>query len=385
MTPKTVVVVGGGAAGAIAANLLARQLTPEQARIVVVDANGLHLFQPGLLDLALGQTRSPRLVRDVRRILHDRVDLIVDRARLLDPVARVLHLELDGALPYDFLVLATGARLDRDAIPGFSAAHDFYSIVGAERLRESLRRFEQGTVVIGIGGTPYRCPPAPVEFALLLEERLRRTGRRPGTRIDFLSPVARLCPTAGVSEIAAPYLDRRGITTHTFANIEEIDPEGRVIHTLEGENYPFDLAILVPPHRGSALVEDSGIGDEGGWVPTDPATLRVKGYERLFALGDTTDLPISKAGSTAHFEAPVVVAQIVAAVQNREPDPLRVTYEGTVVCFLGVGGRRATRLVLDYHGPRPIRRPSLRWHALRQIFKRAYWWGFPQGRFVRPR
>lgn len=383
MTPRTVVVVGGGAAGAPAANLLARRLRADEARVVVVDANGLHLFNPGLLDLALGRSRSPRLVRDVRRVLDDRIDLVVDRARLLDPVAGVLHLELDGPLEYDFLVLATGARLDREAIPGFTAAHDFYSIVGAERLRESIRRFERGKVIVGIGGMPYRCPPAPLEFALLLEERLRRTGRREGTQIEFLSPVSRLCPTAGVSEVAAPHLERRGIETHTFANIEEIDPGERVIHTLEGESFGFDLAVLVPPHRGSALVEDSGIGDAGGWVPTDPDTLRVKGYQHLYAVGDTTDLPISKSGSTAHFEVPVVVEQIVAAIRGREPDPIR--YEGTVLCFLGVGGGRATRLVLDYEGPRPVPRPSRRWHLARRAFKRAYWWGVPQGRFLRTR
>jgi len=385
MTPRTVVVVGSGAAGALTANLLARRLTPEQARIVVVDSTGLHIFQPGLLDLALGRTRSPRLVRDVRRLLDNRIDLIVDRARLLDPVAGTLHLERDGRLGYDFLVLAPGARLDREAVSGFAAAHDFYSIVGAERLREALRQFEGGTVVLGIGGTPYKCPPAPIEFALLLEERLRRRGFRAGSELHFLSPLGRLCPVGGVSEIAMPFFERRGIVMHPFANVEEIDPGNRVIHTLERESFPFDLAVLVPPHRGSALVEDSGIGDDGGWVPTDPTTLRVRGYERLFALGDATDLPISKAGSTAHFEAPVVVEQIAAAVQGRAPDPERVCYEGTVICFLGVGGGRAARLVFDYQGPRTVRRPSRRWQAARWAFKRAYWWGFPQGRFVRAR
>jgi len=383
MTPQTVVVVGSGAAGALTANLLARRLTPEQAHIVVVDATGLHIFQPGLLNLALGRTRSPRLVRDVRRLLNDRIDLIVDRARLLDPVAGTLHLERDGPLGYDFLVLAPGARLDREAVPGSAAAHDFYSIVGAERLREALRHFESGTVVVGIGGTPYKCPPAPIEFSLLLEERLRRRNLRAGTELHFLSPLGRLCPADGVSELATPFFERRGIATHTFANIEQIDPGDRVIHTLEGESFPFDLAVLVPAHRGSALVEDSGIGDDGGWVPTDPATLRVKGYERLFAVGDATDLSISKAGSAAHFEAPVVVEQIAAAVQGRAPDPVRIRYEGTVICFLGVGGRRATRLVFDYQGLRPIRRPSWRWQAARWAFKQAYWRGFPQGRFVR--
>jgi sulfide:quinone oxidoreductase len=388
--PADVLVVGGGVAGVHTANTLARRLNRSQANIRVIDAMGVHAYQPGFTRLALDQSDASKLVRDVRRLLHKRVDLVVDEATRLDPVAGKLYLRREAAMTFDYLVLATGARLDRDAVPGLAeATHDYYSLPSAERLREALRRFRGGDLVLGVAGTPYKCPPTPVEFALLLERWLRRHGLRDRTRLKYLSPVNGLFPIEAASRQVEPALQKIGITLHPFVNIEEVDADRSRIHSLEGESFEFDLAILVPPHRGVPMVVDSGVAGPGGWIPTDPETLRVKGYQRLFAVGDATDLPISKSGSTAHFEAAVVAEQLTASIQGRPVDPEVGVYRGRTICFIDLGGRRASILVFERDRPPRLRRASPLWYAARRAFDKAYWTtirtglGFGVERFLR--
>ena len=154
---------------------------------------------------------------------------------------------------------------------------------------------------------PYKCPPAPLEVAFLIEAELRQRGLREPSELHFCSPIGRAFTIESVSEMATPILEAKGIELHTFFNVEAIDPERKVVQSLEGEELPYDLLILVPPHKGQQFLIDSGLAPApGGWLPTDRATLQVGGRPNVFALGDATDLPLSKAGSTAHFEAPVV-------------------------------------------------------------------------------
>ncbi|MGH9036427.1 MAG: NAD(P)/FAD-dependent oxidoreductase [Acidimicrobiia bacterium] len=377
-----IVVLGGGVGGTLTANLLARRLKNGRARVRLVDTTGLNVYQPGFLYLALGQVNGGWLSRDLRSLLDDRVELLIDRAVGIDAAAGKVELAREGTIGYDQLVLSTGAHLDHDAVPGLRAgSHGFYSMVDAERLREALRTFPGGRLVIGVAGMPYKCPPAPVEFALLVEEYLRKRRRRSQTTIDFLSPLNRAFTIESASQLVQPIFEERGIELHTFVNVETVDPEAKELTSLEGETFSYDLAVLIPPHKGADVVTDSGFGEMGGWVPVDRETLRVQGQDNIYAIGDATNLPISKSGSTAHFEAPVVTEHITAAVTGRPPCPQRSRYGGKVTCFLETGNRQATILVFDYdHPPRPPK-PSVVWHAAKWAFNRAYWWTVPRGRF----
>ena len=147
--------------------------------------------------------------------------------------------------------------------------------------------------------------------------------------------------------------------------------------SIEGETFPYDLLVLVPPHRGAAVIESSGLGEQGGWIPTDRATLQHARHPNVFAIGDGTDLPISKSGSTAHFEAPVVASRIASVVRGTAP---KEAYEGRVMCFLEIGGGRATTLRFDYKHPPVPPQPSRLWHWAKWAFNRAYWVTVPQGR-----
>lgn len=396
--PQRIVIVGGGVGGTIAANIVARALHPDEAEITVVDATGEHVYMPGWLYLPFNGSEGLQLAHQERTLLNRRVRLAIGQVTKIDPANRELTLApgpgrheiggLDGAtqqatLPYDYLVIGTGARLAPEDLPGLVEGeghwHDFYSLEGALRLRAALHQFEGGRIAIAVGGIPYRCPPAPLEFAFLLEDWLTKHGLRERTEVHYLYPINRVFTIESVAEMVTPLLDQRGIKYTVFFNAEEVDTEHRVIRSLEGEEVPYDLLVMVPPHRGQRVIEASGLGDPQGWIATHRDTLEVKGQERMFALGDATDLPVSKSGSAAHFEAKVVAQRLIAAVRGEEPDPRHATYDGEVMCFLETGHNAATQLVFDYeHPPRPPR-PSRFYHMEKQLFNRAYYHIVPQG------
>jgi sulfide:quinone oxidoreductase len=284
-------------------------------------------------------------------------------------------------LVYDWLVIATGARIVPEEIAHFDEeAQHFYGLTAAQRLRAALDAFRGGRIVIAIGGMPYKCPPAPLEIAFLIEAELRERGIRDQSEIHYCSPIGRAFTIESVSEMATPILARKRIELHTFFNVEAIDPARHVVESLEGEELPYDLLILVPPHRGAQVVVDSGLAPAAGWLPTDPHTLEVKGHERIFAIGDATDLPLSKAGSTAHFEAPVVVERIVAGIEGRQPDARAGSYTGKVMCFFEVGDGKGTLLQFDYDHPPQPPEPNRLWHMGKLVFNKTYWHTVPKGR-----
>src|SRR6266545_2582765 len=310
--PARVVVLGGGVGGTLAANLLARQLGRD-VHVTVVDPTGMHVYQPGFLYAALGRANGRWLARDERTLLRREVELAVEGATLVEPDKGLVRLAHGGSLPFDYLLLATGARLVPDQIPGLvQAAHEFYSLQGALRLREALRGFKGGRVLVGVAGIPY--------------QYLRQRGVRGKSQVTLLSPLNRAFTIESASKLVQPIMQRRGIGLETFFNVETVDPSAATVSSLEGDKADYDLLVLVPPHRGQQVVEASGLGDAGGWVPTDRATLGHRDHERVFALGDATALPI------------------------------------------------------DYQHPPVPPAPSRFWHAAKWAFNRLYWDTVPQGR-----
>jgi sulfide:quinone oxidoreductase len=372
-----VVVLGGGVGGTLVANLLDKSLGRD-VHVTVVDPSGMHDYQPGYLYVALGQARGHWLSRDERTLLRSGVDLVIEEAVRIHPEAQTVQLRSGGSLEFDYLVIATGARLVYDTIPGLNeGSFGFYSLPDAERLREELRRFKGGKILIGVSGIPYKCPPAPVEFTMMIEEALRHRGVRDRSEVTLLSPLNRAFPIESASKLIKPFLDARGIELATFFNVEEVDPSAHTVLSLEGEKREYDLLVLVPPHSGQKVVIDSGLGDRSGWLPADRHTLQVGEHERIFALGDATNLPISKSGSTAHFEAPVIASRIASRIKGTAP---KETYGGRVMCFLETGNGKATVLRFDYEHPPVPPQPNRAWHMAKWIFNRAYWDTVPQGR-----
>jgi sulfide:quinone oxidoreductase len=381
-----IVILGGGVGGTLTANLLSRRLKKRidrgDAQVTVVDATGAHVYQPGFMYIAMGGERAERLQKRERALLDSRIELVVGTVRQVDEGARTVSLTDGTVLLYDQLVLATGARILPEAIEHFETeAHHFYTAEAALRLRRALDAFTGGKIVIGIASMPYKCPPAPLEVAFLIESELRERGLREKSEVHFASPIGRAFTIESVSEMATPILEEKGIELHIFFNVETIDADRKVVQSLEGEELPYDLLILVPPHKGQQFLMDSGLAPApGGWLPTDRHTLRVGGRPNVYALGDATDLPLSKAGSTAHFEAPVVVEQIAAAVEGRAPSGKHASYEGNVMCFFEIGDGKGTLLQFDYdHPPKPPK-PNALWHLGKIVFNKTYFHTVPKGR-----
>ena len=375
--PARVVVLGGGVGGTLAANLLDRDLGRD-AHVTVVDPTGMHDYQPGYLYLALGEAKGHWLSREERTLLRRGVDLAIERAVRIHPEAGTVQLERGGSLEYDYLVIATGSRLVPEQVPGLvEGSFEFYSLAGAERLSQELHRFKGGRLKVGVAGIPYKCPPAPVEFTFMVDRYLRDRGLRDVSEIELLSPLNRAFTIESASTLIQPILDERGIGLTTFFNVEAVDPAAGVVESLEGEKQEYDLLVLVPPHKGAQVVIDSVFGDPGGWLPTDKHTLNVGGQEHIWALGDATDLPISKSGSTAHFEAPVIASQIASLVKGTAP---KENYGGRVMCFLETADGKATSLRFDYEHPPVPPQPNRAWHVAKWLFNRMYWETVPQGR-----
>ena len=346
--------------------------------------------------IAMGQERADKLVRPEKSLLDENVDLVVDGVTRIDTTAEAVTLASGATLPYDQLVIATGSRIVPEEIEHFDEeAHHFYTAEASLRLRKALDRFKGGKIVIGIAGIPYKCPPAPLEVAFLIESELRDRKLRDRTELTFLSPINRAFTIESVSDMATPIFEQKGIRLELLAGIASIDPERKVAITDAFEEHPYDLLIVVPPHKGAQVVIDSGLAPKSGWLPTDRHTLQVKTvakpapgqadadiprYANVYALGDATDLPLSKAGSTAHFEAPIVAERVAAAVQGREPEGKDASYTGKVMCFFEVGDGKGTLLQFDYdHPPKPPK-PNQLWHLGKIVFNKTYWHTVPKGR-----
>lgn len=255
--------------------------------------------------------------------------------------------------------------------------HVYQSPEAAVRLGQALADFDGGRVVVGVGGLPYRCPPAPLEFLLILDAELRRQGTRDRVALTYTFPIGRAFTIESVSEFVTPILEERGIAVETFFNLEVVDPAARQITSLEGTTLDYDLLVMIPPHRGAEIVSASGLGDEQGWLPTDRHTLQVKGQERIYALGDATDLPISKSGSAAHFQAKPLAERIAAEITGAPVDAF--CYNGHVMCFLETGHEQATALNFDYDHPPEPPRPSRIYHYEKMLFNKTYWYIVPRG------
>ncbi len=381
-----ILVLGGGVGGTLVANLISRKIKPQidagEARVTVVDERGEHVYQPGFMYIAMGNEDPKSLRKPERRLLDSRVDLVIGEITRIDEDARTVSIADGTTLEYDFLVLATGSRILPEAIEHFEQeAHHFYSEEAALRLRHALDAFSGGKVVVGIAGMPYKCPPAPLEVALLIEAELRDRGLRDKSEIHFCSPIARAFTIESVSEMVTPELEKKDIELHTFFNVEAIDAERKVVMSLEGEELPYDLLVLVPPHKGAQVLMDSGFAPgPGGWLPTDPKTLNVGDRPNVWAIGDATNLPLSKAGSTAHFEAPVVAERVAAMVQGRKPHAKESIYTGKVMCFFEVGDGKGTLLRFDYEHPPQPPKPSRLWHVGKIFFNKTYYQIVPKGR-----
>lgn len=376
MKTTNIVIVGGGTGGTLAANLLAkhlkRQVRTGQVKVHLVGGRRSHLFQPGFLDVAFRGKNPEEFSREEPNLVRHGVRLIQEDAEKIDLGSRKVELKNGQALSYDYLVIATGSVPNPNAIPGLAESSLNFHTGGAEsrKVWDAIRQFDGGKIVVGIANVPHKCPPSPDEAAFLLDDHLRKRGVREKVSITFLTPYPRPYPAEPMSKVVEPRFKERGIEVVTFFNVESVDPVKKEIYSLEGETASYDLLIMVPPHRGADVVMNSKIGDADGWIPTDKRTLRGKGFENVYAIGDATDIPVSKTGVTAHLEA-IVAAKNIAASILEEGNLYK--YNGRINCPFEMGSGRAAFVVGSYDMPVKQIEPSRTRYLMKRTFARFYW------------
>ncbi len=366
-----VVILGGGTAGTRVANGLI-QRAPGTS-VTVVDSHGDHLYQPGFLYVPFGIAYP--LSRDEKALLHADVRLRVERVEGIDPASHRIQCESGTSIEYDALVIATGSRIDWDALPGMrEAGHHFHCRKSAERLRDALALFDGGKIVVGAARLPYKCPPSPIEFALLLDEWLRDHRLREHAEIFYVYPLPRVMTFPSVADTVDRLFVEKEIRSVTSFEAKSIDPEKRLLHAGDGRRLPFDLLALVPPHCGAPFLRKSGLAGEGNWVEVDRHSLRVR--EAMYALGDAANLPVPKSGAAAHFQSDVVVENVLAELAGRVPS---ARYDGHVQCFCETGGGKSLRIEFDYAHPPERPEPSYLAHHQKALLNRFYFDLIPRG------
>jgi sulfide:quinone oxidoreductase len=395
---QRIVIVGGGTGGTLTANRLRRR-HGDEVEIVVVDRDDRHVYQPGLLFVPFGLEKPEGIVRSRRDQLHSGIEFRLAEVDRVETGANTVHFGDGSELSYDVLAIASGASLLYEETEGLTgpgwgkSAFSFYSLEDAVALREALRSFERGRLVVNLIDMPVKCPVAPLEFCFLADWFLRERGVREQVEIVYATPL----DAAFTKPVAAEHLGgmfaRKEIGLEAeFATGRVDGPGGRLISWDERE-IPFDLLVSIPLHGGAPYVARSpGLGDELGFIPADIHTLQSKAAANVFAIGDAASLPTSKAGSATHFEGETLVANIGHLLAGEE---LEGSYDGHVNCFIESGFHKALLIDFNYEeeplpgrypgahvGPLPLLRESRLNHLGKLAFQPLYWHMLLPGRDI---
>jgi sulfide:quinone oxidoreductase len=341
---KTVLVLGGGVGGIVAARLLRKQL-PRAHRVILAERQARHVFSPSLLWLMVGARREPQISRPIGRLKNAGIEVAQGEIERIDPRnrgARVAGRDIAA----DYLVIALGAELAPHTIPGLAeAGHDIYTLDGAQSLERARFELHRGRLVVLVAGAPFKCPAAPYEAAMLLEADIRQRGLLGRVAVDIYTPEPGPMPVAGpkVSALVRQLVESRGVGVHTEHAVAKVDPAEKLIHFQNGAKAPFDLLAYVPPHRVPAVVREAGLAAEAGWVPVNRQTLETS-FPGVYAIGDVTGIPLvtgkplPKAGVFAHGEAEIVANNIAHAITGRGRPR---SFDGHGECFIEIGDGRA--------------------------------------------
>jgi sulfide:quinone oxidoreductase len=382
---RRIVVLGGGTGGTMAANRLRRRFGPDETEIHVVDRDDRHVYQPGLLFVPFGLAQPEEIVRPRRRQLRSGIVFHRNEIEAVSTERDEVTLDDGTVLRYDVLVVASGVRLQPEETEGLlgagwnERAFTFYTPEGAGALAGALDRFGGGRVVVNLVDMPIKCPVAPLEFAFLADWYFRERGIRSKVELAYATPLDGAFTKPVASQLLAGLLAEKGIELVPEFNAGEVDAVGGKLVSYDGRELDFDLLVTVPLHGGAEYVERSpGLGDALGFVPTDTGTLQATVAPNVFALGDATDLPISKAGSVTHFEAEILTDNVARFFRDEELEP---GYDGHANCFIETGFSKALLIDFNYETePLPGRYPTafglplLRESRLNHLGKLAFQW-----------
>jgi sulfide:quinone oxidoreductase len=386
---KKIVILGAGTAGTMMAVKLRRALDPSAWEITIIDRDDRHIYQPGLLFIPFGIYTERDLYKKRSRFIPQGVTLVYGETEAIEPEANRVRLSDGRRFDYDLLIVATGSRIVPAETPGLLEdgwrrnIFDFYTPDGALALADTLRSWKGGRMVVKKVDKPIKCPVAPLEFTFLADWYFQTQGIRDDVELVYATPLSGPFTRQRCSDALSDLLAGREITTETQFAVDSVDAREGTVRAYDGRELPFDLLISIPIHRGSELIARSGIGDELDFVPTNRHTLKAEEWPNMFVIGDATNLPSSKAGSVAHFQADVLLENVLRWIGGRELEP---AFDGHANCFIETGFGKAVLVDFNYEveplpgkfplpgaGPFTLLAESEANHWGKMAFRWVYW------------
>jgi sulfide:quinone oxidoreductase len=393
---RRLLVLGAGTAGTMVVNKLRRKLPRDEWSVAIVDQDNQHIYQPGLLLLPFDVYRADDLVKPRKRFIPDGVELIVGEIDKVEPTDKTVLLTDGRTLGYDYLVIATGASPRPDQTPGMDgdewrrSVFDFYTLDGAAALRDALDTWDGGRLVVHVTEMPIKCPVAPLEFAFLADAFLTDRGLRDRTDITYVTPLEGAFTRPICNRELSGMLTDRGIALEGDFVVDRIDTEAKTLVSMDERTIPFDLLVTVPLNMGAEYVARSGLGDDLNYIPVDRGTLQSTAYPEIFAIGDASDIPASKAGSVAHFSVEIFTANFLQLVNG---EPMTHAFDGHATCFVESGHGKGLLIDFNYDteplpghyplahlGPFSLLAESRLNHLGKLGFRYAYWHLLLKGR-----
>ena len=384
---RKIVILGSGAGGTMVANNLCKELDENEWEITIIDKDEKHHFQSGYLFIPFGVYTKQDVLKPKKEFIPQGVRFVVDTVVKIDKDQRRVVTRM-GHYDYDWLVLATGCRIAPEEIDGMEDAwqkdvFDYYTLEGAMALYKRMKYFDAGKIVLNIAEIPYKCPIAPLEFVFMADWFFTVNGVRDKVEIEFVTPLDNVFTKPVAAKRLAEFAAQKNIKVTPHFEIAQVNANEKTIESHQGAKIGYDLLVAIPPNMGDQALIDSEISDPVGFVPTDNHTLKVENAERMFAIGDTTNVPTSKAGSVAHYMSYTLVENLVRDIEGHPPKP---TFDGHATCFLASGFEKAILLDFNYDveplpgkfpfpgmGPFSLLQESLSNHWGKMMFQWVYW------------
>ncbi|MEM0166617.1 MAG: FAD/NAD(P)-binding oxidoreductase [Thermoplasmata archaeon] len=361
-----VLIVGGGAAGVILANSLAGL----DYNITLIDKSEYHFYQPWYLYIAFKGSKR-KIWKEIKTLLKPGINFIKDEVREINLNDRYVSTNSGKKYNYDYIAVCNGIYPDTSDIEGLDVISKSFgnyhnNLNDAMKIYQNLEKFKGGTIVLGQASPFCKCPPSMLEGMFLLEEYINKKGLKNKTRLIFFSPFATPYPAENMNEIIKPFIEERNIEVYTYFDLEGIDIENKKIKSIEGESIKYDFPIIAPPCRGpkNIVYEPENVLGEERYIKADKYTMKIKGFDDAFAVGDVNTVPTSKTGVAAHLEAKVV-ANIIKGIDSK--------YDGRINCPFDVGYGKGTFVIADYQNPVIPYPPDSIKYMMKMMMARIYW------------
>lgn len=386
---KNLVILGAGSAGTMMANHLVKKLGEDEWKISIVDQAKQHYYQPGFLFIPFDIYDEKDAYKPIQKFIPKEVTFIQSPIDRVEGESNQVFLENGQVLNYDILIIATGTHPAPEEVSGMKGAgwykdvFDFYTFEGAVALRQKLANWEGGKLVIHITEMPIKCPVAPLEFAFLADDYFKKKGMRDKVQISYVTPLSGAFTKPVAAKKLGYLLEHKDIEIIGDFYIESVDNEAKKIVDYGGAEVEYDLLVTVPLNKGSEAIGRSGLGDELNFVPTNMHTLQSEAFENIFVIGDATNVPTSKAGSVAHFEAEILTENILRYIKG---EPLAADFDGHANCFVETGNGKALLIDFNYEqepvegtfpipgmGPMRLMKESRLNHWGKMAFYWIYW------------